>query len=119
MKKFIFILGFVFLGSTLAEAQAPWRGNKLRAKKEAQKVEEALAAIPIHREKLTGAYQMLGPVYGQDALTNKKDAIIYQMRYKAYLAHADAIMEFRCKSFKGVYQSCEGIAIKFQGTSKN
>lgn len=116
MKKlYSFIIIFVIFLSSVGHAETNRFTNKIRVKREQEKLQEEIAKIPIYTEKLSGNYDILGPVYGQDALTQKKDGIIYQMRLKAFKAKADAIMEFQCKQIgKSLFRQCEGFAIKYK-----
>lgn len=115
-KKSTLLLTFAFLLFTfISHAETNRFTNKVRVKREQDKLKEEIAKIPIYEEKLSGNYDILGAVYGQDALTSKKDGIIYQMRLKAFKAKADAIMEFKCKQVgKSLFRQCEGFAIKYQ-----
>lgn len=96
------------------QADVPWQTNKLRSQREQAAVEKEIAQIPLYEEKIDGNYQMLGPVRGQDILSRKKNAIFSQIRHQAYKMGADAVIEIKCKPLlKSIFQSCEGIAIKY------
>lgn len=102
--------------SVAAQAKAPWQSNKLREKKKYEKIQEKIDAISLYREKLSGTYDIIGPVSAQDALTNKRTYIYNKMRQIAYEMGADAVMEIRCKkTLNWLAQSCEGFGIKFKG----
>ncbi|OGQ08978.1 MAG: hypothetical protein A3G32_09040 [Deltaproteobacteria bacterium RIFCSPLOWO2_12_FULL_40_28] len=112
MKCFLtLILFFSFIMPSMAKA--PWATNQLRQNKKTEAYEAELEKIRIYREKLEGDYTILGFVQGQDAFTNKKDAVIHQIRKKAHKMGADAIMEFKCKKMvRSTLQSCEGFAVR-------
>lgn len=113
--KYFFIIILFITPSTLLYAQAPWRTNKLREAKKTESIRAQIDEIPLYEEKLTGNYDILGPVRGQDMLTKKKEAIFYQIRQTAWKMGADAVMEIECKPIlKTVFQSCEGFAIKYR-----
>lgn len=117
LKKTILLLLALFylLIPCLSYAESGRFKNKVRVKREQERLQEEVAKIPIYTEKLSGNYDILGPVYGQDALTQKKEGIIYQMRLKAFKAKADAVMEFQCKQLgKSLFRQCEGFAIKYK-----
>lgn len=114
MKKFLLLFLALTVFSADALAQASWRRNKLRVRKDQEALKEKLEEIPIYREKLDQPLEILGPVRGEDILSRKKDAIIYQMRVQADKMGADAIMEFKCESLKSIYQNCEGFAVKMK-----
>lgn len=87
--------------------------NHLKRAEEAQAYRTKIKEIPIYREKLEGSYMLLGPVRGQDMLTNKKSAIMAQMRDQAFKMGANAIMEFQCdKILKRTFMQCEGFAVR-------
>lgn len=89
--------------------------NKVRLAETKAEILLRLDRIPIHKEKLTGDYQLIGLVSSQDALTSKKTFILRDMRFKAYKVGADAIMEFNCRQIgKSFLQRCEGFAIKYK-----
>ncbi|EKD42725.1 MAG: hypothetical protein ACD_73C00041G0005 [uncultured bacterium] len=112
MKK-IGVIGLVLtLGLQTSLAFAYDFTNKLRLKKEAEVYQTQLKEIPIYREKLDVPYTLLGPVRGQDMMTTKKAAIMYQMREQAHQMGANAIMEFHCdKLLRKTLLQCEGFAI--------
>ncbi len=115
-SKYIFALIFSILFSTTAFAGGYWQTNQIVANQKAQAFEKVLFGIPIYRDKLTGTYDNLGFVHSEDALTNKKDAMIYQMRFQAYKMGANAIMEFKCRGIKkSIFQQCEGFAVSYKG----
>lgn len=112
MKTFLtLVLFFSFIIPSMAKA--PWATNQLRQNEKIEAYEAELEKIRIYREKLDGGYTILGFVQGQDAFTNKKDAVVHQIRRKAHQMGADAIMEFKCKKMiRSTLQSCEGFAIQ-------
>ena len=103
-----------FLPASL-KADVPWQTNPLSDKKKKAAVEEKIAQIPLYEEKIEGDYDMLGPVRGQDILSRSQTAIFSQIRHQAYKIGADAVIDIQCKPIlKSIFQSCEGIAIKFK-----
>lgn len=107
MKKIFFVFGFILAG-TAAFAAVP--ENKFQLKKEQAAFEETLLKIPVYREKIQG--EIVGPVHAEDMLTNKKDAMVRQMRFQAYKMGANAISEFKCNPIlKSLFISCEGFAV--------
>jgi hypothetical protein len=115
MKKSIAALATLVFLSLSSQAYTYDFTNKLRQKREDAAYRAKLEEIPIYREKLTGNYQLLGPVRGQDAFSKSKKAIMLQMREQAYKMGGDAIMEFQCETLvKRTFQQCEGFAIRLQ-----
>jgi hypothetical protein len=114
----IFLSFFILLSLVIgivAFAKTPRYTNKLRREARMQELAKEIEKIPIYRERLEGDYTILGPVIGQDMLTKKRKAIIWQMRVKAYKMQADAIMEYHCKPIaKALFVSCEGFAIRYK-----
>lgn len=101
-------------------AQAKHLKNKLRLKKQWDKVEAVIESMPVYTEKLEGDYQALGLVQGQDMMTKKKTAAVKQMRTEAYKMGADAIMEFECETHvKSLFTNCAGVAIKYVPNSSS
>ena len=106
MKKYL-ILFLMFVSLTVLAA-VPENQLSMRAKEAA--FEEKLLEIPVYRQKVKG--EILGPVHAEDMMTNKKDAMIRQMRFQAYKMGATAISEFKCKQMlKSLFLSCEGFAV--------
>lgn len=111
--KILFVL--VLLVSTNVFAKVPWQSNKLREQEKWKKIQAEIDAIPLMREKAEGDYDILGPVHGEDALTNKRTYIYNKMRQIAYEMGASAVMEVKCKKILNwTAQSCEGFGIKYR-----
>jgi len=96
-------------------SRAPKYVNKKREAEKIAEYEETIAQIPIHRGKLKGDYDLLGPVHGEDAFTKNNAYITRKLRSQAYKMGGDAIMEFKCRRIaKSLFQTCDGFAVKFR-----
>lgn len=111
------VLTVIFLSQVLVfPVRADLYPNKLAERKSQQKARDEVDNIPVYRQRLTGDYEILGFVQGQDAFTKNKKAILNGMRLKAYKMGANAIMEFSCRKRLGsLFQNCEGFAIYWKG----
>ncbi|MBI4411586.1 MAG: hypothetical protein HY541_03785 [Deltaproteobacteria bacterium] len=113
--QLLVFIGLAFGLSIAAEAKVPWQSNKLREQKKVEKIQAEIDAIPLMTGRAEGDYDILGPVRGEDALTNKRTYIYNKMRQVAYEMGADAVVEVRCKKMLNwLAQSCEGFGIKYR-----